>query len=112
MALAEWVSSQTEICANVIIYGQSPTTKRWYAFSTPCDLPDNWKSSLIKPDDDVSDNPIVCDDVFTFAKNTKTGTWYYFSQDCDAPKNWEKSTLPPPEGFIKQRDLTKACEKF
>lgn len=42
-------SAQEMICAQVITYGQSPTTGNWVAFPTPCDIPEGWSSSATVP---------------------------------------------------------------
>jgi len=78
------------ICAPVITYGQKPNTEVWFAFKTPCDVPDGWKISKFRP-------PTVCSNTVTYAKNPKTANWYAFSTPCDVPDGWESSEKLPDE---------------
>ncbi|MFK5971076.1 MAG: hypothetical protein QM487_13290 [Candidatus Marithrix sp.] len=94
----ESINNVEDICAEVIAYAKNPKTDHWYEFSTPCDVPDGWENTLVKPEsldtnkvDD--DSTKVCAEVITYAKNTDTAKWYVFSTPCDVPDNWEISLI-------------------
>ena len=59
-ALPGALIKNTEQCKKVVkIYGKSPNTDKWILFSSPCDIPEGWESTVKKPDNTICDNAVV-----------------------------------------------------
>ena len=81
-------------CIDVNVYGQKPETDEWRLFSTPCDVPTDWKISSVRP--------VSCLESKTYGKNPITQDWLTFSTPCDVPFEWESSTIKPNPDCPKQ----------
>ncbi|OQW91459.1 MAG: hypothetical protein BWK78_04560, partial [Thiotrichaceae bacterium IS1] len=75
-----------KVCQQVITYAQHPTSKNWYIFPTPCDVPKEWTNTQ-------PENP--CAGVVIYGQSPTTNHWYTFVNACDLPQSW-KSTLSKP----------------
>jgi len=91
-------SHSSSICSDVITYAQDPNTNIWSAFPTPCDVPDGWKSSPIKPSSSTGE----CLEMITYAQNPATENWYTFLTPCDVPNGWNSSSFKPEIACPKQ----------
>lgn len=80
-------SGSTDNCAKeVVTYAQHPTSKKWYIFTNPCEVPTGWTNSQDEK---------VCAGIIIYGQSPKTGKWYPFATPCDKPETWELSLLKP-----------------
>jgi uncharacterized protein YbdZ (MbtH family) len=91
-------SDSTLICSDVITYALDPNTNIWSAFPTPCDVPDGWKSSQVKPSTSTGE----CIKLITYAQNPETENWYTFLTPCDVPNDWNSSQFKPEKACPEQ----------
>ena len=47
------------ICAQVITYGQNPETSEWLTFPTPCEVPAEWETATVLPEE-YEEEPFYC----------------------------------------------------